>query len=203
MMASPWNLKPSRRLQFDGRPLRILLIVALLIAMAWIGPEVIRSIILTVTIVCVLTVGYWEIWQLSVDSPRPPDICTRCQRGVIERVAVSRRGDRFYRCSVCDAPYRRRSREEPWVDASKMKYGDIESWPQSGVLRMPVVFSDGESFDWTRTVGILLRNKRIRQITGDAGRAHIRKHSSTSIWPPSTAQLSKDRRGLWDSDLDG
>ncbi len=47
MMASPWNLKRSRRLQFDGRPLWILLIVAPLIAMAWTGPEVIKSIILT------------------------------------------------------------------------------------------------------------------------------------------------------------
>ena len=53
---------------------------------------------------------YWEGLGLIVFSSQPRDDgCSRCRRGVIERVAASSTGDRFYLCHCCGARYRRSS----------------------------------------------------------------------------------------------
>jgi hypothetical protein len=204
-MASPWK-SPIQGPQSSVRPLRALLIVPLLFAIASVGSDIVKSCVLTIGMTCALIAVYWTVWERSGGSRMPPDLCTRCQRGLIARVAVSQRGDRFYQCTICGARYQRKSREDPWVDASGPGFDEMYSRQQPGWPCKTVALSDEESqsIDWTRTVDVLLRNKRIRQITGDGGYARTGKHcSSTPIWASSTAQLAEEQSGLWDSELDG
>jgi hypothetical protein len=205
MMTSPWNGKPVRALQASVWPLRTLFVVPLSIAIAMVlvGPDVVKYLVLMIGMTCAFIAVYWEIVGLSVDAP-PPDFCTRYHRGNIERVAVSRRGDRFYQCSVCRARYQRTSRGGPLVDASGPEYDALYSRHQPGFSSKTVTQSDRQSIDWGETVNVLLRNKRIRQITGTGGCARPTKNSLlTWMRKPSMAQLREHWRGLWDEEFDG
>lgn len=205
MMTSPWNRKPVRALQASAWPRRTLFVILLsiAIAMVWVGPDVVKYLVLMIGATCALIAVYWEIVGLSVDAP-PPDFCTRYHRGTIERVAVSRRGDRFYQCSTCGARYRRTSRGGPLVDASGPEYDALYSRHQRGFPSKKVTQSDRQPIDCGKTVNALLRNKRIRQISGTGGYARPTKNSLlTWIRKPSMAQLREHWRGLWDEELHG
>jgi hypothetical protein len=205
MMTSPWNGKLVRGLQSSVWPRRTLLVVALLIAIAMvsIGPEVVKYLVLMIGMTCAFIAVYWEIWQPSIDSP-PPDYCTRYHRGSIARVAVSRRGERFYQCSICGARYRRQSWGNPLVGASDPEYDALYSRQQPGSASNTVTPSYTEPVDWGTTVDVLLRKKRIRQITGVGAYARPRTHSLlTQMRKSSMAQLREHWRGLWDSEFDG
>ena len=204
-MTSRWNGKLVFGPHSSVWALRTLLVVAVLIAIAmvWIGPDVVKYLVLMIGMTCAFIAIYWVIWELSIDLP-PPDLCMRCQRGIIARVAVLRRGDRFYQCSICGARYQRRSWGDPWVDASDPEYDTLYSRQQPGFPCKTVTLRDRESIDWGRTVNVLVQNKQIRQITGTGGYARPRMHSSpTQLRTSSMAQLREHWRGLWDPEFDG
>jgi hypothetical protein len=91
-MAPPWM--PLRETQSRIRLLRALLVVAVLIATTSIAPVIVQCLLVTIGMTCAVVAIYWECWRLSIGSLALPDICVRCGRGIIARVAVSRGGDR-------------------------------------------------------------------------------------------------------------
>lgn len=153
------------------RPLEALLCAIILIAAATHGPDAVRSAVLTIGLALGVIVCYWSFvqWLVSLDAPLPPDLCKRCGRGLITRVAATRRGERFYRCESCGARYRRKLREGPWLDASAQVYDVIFSRQEQNSLGEPARFPIDESIYWTETVSSLVRNKRIRQLAGRRG----------------------------------
>ena len=192
-----------RGLRSSPRPIRQAhFVVGMLAATVWIGPEVIKYPVLVISMSYVLIAAYWEGWRL-IDAPTPPDLCERCKRGIIARVAMSRHGDRFYRCESCGAHYQRKMLGGPWVDASGLQYEAMYSRqvPSGQCKSAPLAYED--STYWTRTVSVLLVNKRIRQLARDACCGDKVKLSSTKKRMSSTAQLPREQGGLWDSDLDG
>ncbi len=171
--------------------------------MASTGAEVLTYLVLTIGVTYALIAFYWEIWRLSGDSP-PPDLCVRCGRGLIARVAATSAGVRFYRCAICGARYQRKSRADPWVDASGAEYDEIFSRPeQPGGPGEPMGPPQIGSLDWSRTVRVLLLNKRIRQITRDAGLRGAIKPSFGRRWKAKAVPDLNDSGGVWDSELDG
>ncbi len=180
-----------------------LLVAGLLIAMALIGPDVIKYLVLTISVICALIAAYWEVWRLGDGASPPPDICVRCGRGIIARIAMTRGGVRFYRCAICGARYQRKSRAGPWVDASGLEYDEMYSRHEPDGLGEAMAPPHTGSIDWARTVSVLRLNKQIRQITRDAGFRGTIKASFTPRWKAGAASHTEDRSGVWDSELDG
>jgi uncharacterized C2H2 Zn-finger protein len=188
------------RLRGSQASLRPFLVAGLLIATASAGSEVVRFLVLTIGMICAFIAAFWELWRWAIDAPMPADVCSRCQRGLIARVAMSRHGERFYRCTICGARYRRTSRDGPWTDASGREHDAIYSRPEPGGLGKTLALPVEASIFWTGTVGVLLRNKRVRQRTQGAGCGGKFPRSSARTW---LAQCPKDHGGLWDAELDG
>ena len=157
------------------------LVAGLLIAMASTGSEVAQFLVLSIGTSFALITAFWEVWLWAIDVPMPPDVCPRCRRGLIARVAVSRHGERFYRCTLCGARYQRTSRDAPWTDASGWESDAIDSPSEPSIPGKTMAPPVEMSLFWTQTVSVLLRNKRMRQLS----------------------QGAKDHGGLWDSELDG
>jgi len=127
----------------DSQPrvqsLGILLVFPLLLAIALSTPGVARHALLTITFTYTVIAAYWVIFPLFVESPPPVDLCQRCRRGLIARVAASRHGDRFYRCTSRGARYRRDSRDGLFVDASAHVYDAIYSrLEQKGLIEIVI-----------------------------------------------------------------
>jgi hypothetical protein len=118
----------------------------------------IGSIVLS-SLFCAL---YWEGLSLMFVRPQPPDGCSRCQRGIIERVTASSAGDRFYRCTCCEARYRRPSRGGLYQDASAPEFDRaFLRRTREGDWQKPLPPAEGETY-WTRTIDTLVWCKRSR-----------------------------------------
>jgi hypothetical protein len=187
----------------SGSSVRPFLVVGLLIATVWSESSVVGFLVLSIVLTCALIAAFWEVWRWVIGSPKPPDLCSRCNRGIIARIAVSRRGVRFYRCTICGARYRRESREGIWTDASGLEYDAMYSRPEPGGFGKTVALPVEESIFWTRTVSRLLGNKRNRRITQAAGCGGTIRRSSARRCPSSTARHPSDPGDLWDYELDG
>ncbi len=199
-MESTWTVV-DRGSQSRGRSLGMLLVLPLMMAIAWCTPGVARHALLTIALTYTLITAHWAVLRLIMDSPLPADLCQRCRRGLITRVAANRHGDRFYQCASCGARYRRESRSGPWRDASGQVYDVMYSRSEREGLDAGARHPIDDSRYWTETVSVLLRNKRIREITGSRGPAASKKlariRPSVEIGTPGI----KPDVGPWDLDL--
>jgi hypothetical protein len=118
----------------------------------------------TVVLTSVLCILYWEgLSLILVVSQARDDGCSMCQRGVIERVAATSTGDRFYLCHSCGARYRRSSRGGLYQDASAPKFDRVFlRRTREGTFEKAVLPPIEEEFRWTRTIDALVWCKRSR-----------------------------------------
>jgi hypothetical protein len=123
-------------------------------------------------------------------GPREQEGCPRCRRGIIERVAATSVGDRFYRCDRCGGRYRRSSRDGPFLDASAPRHDRaFLRRTREGTCEKPVPPIDEEAC-WTRTIDTLVWLKRSGGLSGVP-----RQKSERPKAPEPLASL-------WDRELD-
>jgi hypothetical protein len=158
---------------------------------------------LFIGMVSVVIVVFWGLWQHFLLPKIPADACTRCGRGIIARVNAGADGRRFYQCESCGARYLRESRSGPWLDAARPEHEAMfcprRSNATTGKMEQPVE----QLIYWTRTVDVLLRNKRTRETNRKARNASTRKLPYSIKWISPRFQASRDASGLWDRDMDG
>ena len=145
----------------------------------------------TIVLSSVFCILYWEGLGLMLVGSQPRDDgCSRCRRGVIERVAASSAGDRFYLCHCCGARYRRSSRGGPYQDACAPKYDRaFLRRGREGTYEKSVPPIEEET-RWTRTLDSLVWCKRSR------GHSQVMKRASR-VW-----RESEQDAPLWDRELD-
>jgi hypothetical protein len=119
--------------------------------------------IATILVSSVLCILYCEGLSLMLDgSQSRDDACRRCRRGVIERVAASSAGDRFYLCHCCGARYRRTSRGGIYQDSCDPKYDRVFLRGTRECTSEKAERPVEPEIRWTRTIETLVWCKRSR-----------------------------------------
>jgi hypothetical protein len=178
-------------------------LIGLLMLRAFAGPNIATCTVLAIGMSIMIVTAFWDAWSAAIDKRAAPDTCRHCQRGLIERIATSASGERFYQCGACGAFYRRWSRADPYVDASGPDFLAVSPKAPSSAGCEAVTHPREGSFDWTRTVSTLCQNKRRRQLTPRVAHGGTKTLSSGVRQSSPAIHLTRYRDPLWDLQLDG
>jgi hypothetical protein len=200
-MPSNWTVV-DRASPPSVRSLGMLFVFPVLMAMAWAAPGVARHALLTIALTYTFLIGYWAVLRQILERPMAPDLCQRCGRGLITRVAATPRGDRFYRCAICGERYRRESRDGPWLEAAGPVDDVMYSRSDPDGLDQKSQQPIDQARYWTETISALRRNKRIRQIAQSRGRDAMKKTACSRLSKAARVQEYAPDCDLWDSELE-